>query len=633
MNETRPSVLIVDDNIKNLQILANIFRDRGYKVAMVKAGPKALKFVGKMPPDLILLDIMMPEMDGFEVCRQLKNNSSTKDIPVIFISALTETIDKVKGFKAGGVDYITKPFQSDEVLSRVETHLRLRSLQKDLQKKNIQLEQEVIERKQAEKALKESVGMIERAKKEWESTADSLSYVICLLDDQRRIIRANRTIEELKLGHVIDVKGLDMHELFHPECRDHACYLENLLSNHWNKVAQGESVKCEAWDSLLERYLEVQIQPISGQNDKEYKHSASFAVCIVNDITKRMWAEEVLREHNRELTLLNRMSEQLQKCRAEKETYSVLTNTCSQLFTLDSGCLYMVNDSEKMLELAGTWCGYPSEPRFLEKHDCWAVRRNDIHAVDHPGEGLICPHLNTFPNNGYMCVPIKTSESIMGIISFIFDQCESRQASEKWKQNMESKQILATRVAENYALSLANLRLRERLRKESIHDPLTGLYNRRHMEVSLEREVRRAERHKTSVGIIMLDIDHFKIFNDTYGHEAGDLVLKELGVLLRGSIRGEDIACRYGGEEFLLIMPDTEPGIAEHRAEELLLRVRDLSIKYQDNKLKTTISMGVAAFPNKGGGIKETVNAADAALYKAKRRGRNQVVIASNELE
>ncbi|MDM8536769.1 hybrid sensor histidine kinase/response regulator [Desulfobacterales bacterium HSG17] len=134
------SVLLVDDNSQNLQVLADILRNRNYKVATAKSGLKALKFISKKKPDLVLLDIMMPEIDGFEVCRRLKENHETNDIPIIFISALTSTDDKLKGFESGGVDYITKPFQKEEVLARVNAHLKLKQTQKALKTANERLE-------------------------------------------------------------------------------------------------------------------------------------------------------------------------------------------------------------------------------------------------------------------------------------------------------------------------------------------------------------------------------------------------------------------------------------------------------------------------------------------------------------
>lgn len=133
------TILVVDDNPDNLRLLAGILKECRYKIRLAPNGEQALATIRKEAPDLILLDIMMPVMDGFEVCRQLKADQKNTGIPVIFISALDETIDKVKAFSMGGVDYITKPFKSDEVLARVRTHLTLRRLQRNLEKKNEQL--------------------------------------------------------------------------------------------------------------------------------------------------------------------------------------------------------------------------------------------------------------------------------------------------------------------------------------------------------------------------------------------------------------------------------------------------------------------------------------------------------------
>ncbi len=155
-NQPKANILIVDDTLINLDLLTEILTGHGYKVRSVPSGSMALKAIRVVPPDLILLDIMMPEMDGYEVCQQLKADEQTCDIPVIFLSALTKTEDKVKALSIGAVDYITKPFQVEEVLARVETHLALRNMQKRLEEKNTQLQQEITEHKQAEKALRES---------------------------------------------------------------------------------------------------------------------------------------------------------------------------------------------------------------------------------------------------------------------------------------------------------------------------------------------------------------------------------------------------------------------------------------------------------------------------------------------
>ena len=168
---------------------------------------------------------------------------------------------------------------------------------------------------------------------------------------------------------------------------------------------------------------------------------------------------------------------------------------------------------------------------------------------------------------------------------------------------------------------------REALRVQAIRDPLTGLYNRRHMEEALGREVARAERGHLSLSVLMLDLDHFKRFNDTAGHPAGDVLLKQVGTLVDQRTRKEDVACRYGGEEFVLILPGMPFDVARRRAEELRRAIGEASVEYGGQSLgSVTISVGVASYPQHGIAGAELLSAADKALYCAKDRGRNQVV-------
>jgi diguanylate cyclase (GGDEF)-like protein len=193
----------------------------------------------------------------------------------------------------------------------------------------------------------------------------------------------------------------------------------------------------------------------------------------------------------------------------------------------------------------------------------------------------------------------------------------------------EAKQKLAVTVAEHLTLAISNLKLRETLKHESIHDSLTGLFNRRYMEESLKREIYRARRQGQPVGVIMIDIDHFKQFNDSFGHEAGDRVLQELASFLQSNIRSSDIACRYGGEELLLILPDADLAVTRQRAEHLREGVKHLQVVYHHQTLDTiTISLGVACFPQQGLTGETVIQTADRALYQAKRLGRDRVAVA-----
>lgn len=187
---------------------------------------------------------------------------------------------------------------------------------------------------------------------------------------------------------------------------------------------------------------------------------------------------------------------------------------------------------------------------------------------------------------------------------------------------------LAHAVAEHLALALANFRLRASLRAHSIRDPLTGLYNRRYLEDSLERELRRAARGGRPLSVVSIDVDHFKSFNDIFGHAAGDAVLAAIGRVLLEQVRGEDLACRMGGEELVVVLTDCDHEAARARAEELRKLVRSLTVDSQRKALgRITISLGVASFPAHGTSAEELLVAADTAFYSAKAAGRDCTLV------
>jgi diguanylate cyclase (GGDEF)-like protein len=221
-----------------------------------------------------------------------------------------------------------------------------------------------------------------------------------------------------------------------------------------------------------------------------------------------------------------------------------------------------------------------------------------------------------------LCIPILAQGETLGILHL--------QATDEAPQLEASELSLKTTFAAQVGLSIANIKLRAALRTQSVRDALTGLYNRRYLEEVLDREVRRASRAAQSLGILMIDLDHFKSFNDSYGHDAGDAVLREIAMSLTRGIRAEDFVCRFGGEEFVVILPTADLAASRVRAERLRSKTKELTILHQGKSMgMITISVGVAAFPEHGTSPKELMAAADAALYQAKRGGRDQVVVAS----
>lgn len=190
-------------------------------------------------------------------------------------------------------------------------------------------------------------------------------------------------------------------------------------------------------------------------------------------------------------------------------------------------------------------------------------------------------------------------------------------------------QNLAIASADSIALALANLRLRERLHNQSIRDALTGIFNRRFMEETLEREVHRAGRNQEPLCVIMFEIDDFRQYNNTFGHDAGDYVLKKVADTMKSKLRRSDFPCRYGGDEFTLLLPNTNLEDGAHRAEELRKAIEALSLSYNNQALgRVTVRMGVAAFPRHGDTGEAVLKVADDASYRGRALGKNCVVVA-----
>src|SRR5262245_39169489 len=336
-------------------------------------------------------------------------------------------------------------------------------------------------------------------------------------------------------------------------------------------------------------------------------------------------ANEQLAERVGELDLLNQMGELLQSCFTLSEAYGVIGRLAPRLFPSEVGAVFALDASDASMQPVAAWGPEPVESMSYPGDTCWALREGRTHVVADTASGLLCQHLPRPAPTAYLCSPLSAQGKALGVIYVGTRNGADHRAGAL----SEAKQRLAEAVAAQLGLGLANVQLREVLRIQSIHDPLTGLFNRRYMEETLEREVHRARRGGKPMSVLMLDIDSFKQQNDVFGHEGGDTVLRELGRLLRESLRKEDIPCRYGGEEFVLVLPDAMLQGAVRRAEHLREAVKRLSIPYQGQKLGSiTVSIGVAAFPEHGQDGHGLLQAADVALYQAKREGRDRVSVA-----
>jgi diguanylate cyclase (GGDEF)-like protein/PAS domain S-box-containing protein len=367
---------------------------------------------------------------------------------------------------------------------------------------------------------------------------------------------------------------------------------------------------------ILERTVQLADANTRLQEEMSEKDSARKEL---DQQTETMLRE--LEERSERATLLAKMGELLQSCVSLEEVFAAALGFAPRIFPAARGAMALLNTSRSLTEVIGAWSDCRLPAMEFETSSCWALRTGHPHLVLAGDSTAPCAHAAGVKNT-YWCIPILAQGETLGLLHL--------QATDEAPQLNASELSFKTTFAAQVGLSIANIRLREALRTQSVRDPLTGLYNRRYLEEVLDREVRRAARAAQSLGVLMIDLDHFKSFNDTYGHDAGDAVLRETGASLTRGIRAEDFVCRFGGEEFVVILPTANLEAAYARAERLRLKMMELSVLHQGKSMgMLTVSIGVAVFPDHGVSPKELMAAADAALYEAKRGGRNQVGVAS----
>jgi diguanylate cyclase (GGDEF)-like protein len=322
-----------------------------------------------------------------------------------------------------------------------------------------------------------------------------------------------------------------------------------------------------------------------------------------------------------DLSALGRYAGMLQSATEVHEAIEITRQSMRSLAPELAGTVYLTRSSRDHAEAVASW-GEPiarSDPTPSPEH-CWALRRNQVYVIEDLRSGVRCAHVELPAGDGAgasACIPLAAQGEHLG-----------------WMHLTGPSPLpaleLAINVCEQLSLGLASLRLKETLRHQAIRDPLTGLFNRRYMEESLTRELARCKRKGGPLAVMMFDVDQFKRFNDTNGHTGGDALLSAFGQLLRASCRAEDIPCRYGGEEFTVILPDAPIAVALERAEAIRRSAAELDVQHQGRGLpRVTVSIGVATTPEHGETGLELLEAADKALYAAKSGGRNRVIAAT----
>ncbi|QWV95179.1 diguanylate cyclase [Geomonas oryzisoli] len=322
-----------------------------------------------------------------------------------------------------------------------------------------------------------------------------------------------------------------------------------------------------------------------------------------------------LQAANKDISDLSNMTQLLQSCATLDEARGILSCYGEKLFPDDAGAIDLINASRTLMTDSATWGAVNLAP--FTPDQCWAMRLGQAHASVAKSD-VQCQHVEGRTGT-HLCIPLAAHHETLGSL-YLHVPRDIEQ------DELARRKARATAFAEQVALGIRSLQLREQLRELSIRDPLTGLLNRRHMEESLLREISRATRTNQPLSVIMLDVDHFKKFNDAFGHEAGDHVLKEIGQVLQKNVRDSDIACRFGGEEFTIILPDADCDMAFEIGNRIRDAVKGLHVIVGKQHLgRISISAGVAVFPVDGDTLQQLLSMADEALYEAKEKGRDRI--------
>jgi diguanylate cyclase (GGDEF)-like protein len=329
-----------------------------------------------------------------------------------------------------------------------------------------------------------------------------------------------------------------------------------------------------------------------------------------------------LRREREEIASLNRFSEAVTQCTSELEVYDLVLHSLKQRFQPVQVIIFKLHQSENYLEAAATLVPLPKEtgawPVIEEPHNCKAVRTGRSFVVNDVRVQALCPSKFVLPSEGsYYCGPLIAGGIIIGSVRM-------EAARDLWTPE---RQRLLESYLSGAASALSNLRLLARMKQQANIDVLTGLYNRRFLEDYTRKLFAIARRRAQPVGLIMLDLDHFKSFNDVYGHEMGDRILRHFAKTVTDSMRETNLAARYGGEEFVVVLPDTDLKSCLLVAERIRKAVMSMVVPSTTEKPlpPLTVSLGVAVFPDHGQTLEEVVQASDKAMYESKRMGRNRV--------
>lgn len=465
---------------------------------------------------------------------------------------------------------------------------------------------------------------LRRSEESFRNTIENAPIGMAIVSPDGICIHANLTLQEILGYSDEELRNLNMLEITYPDDVP-------MTQDAMNKLLQGELRISHLEKRYIRKDGSIIWGMVSASLIRDEQGEPINFIMQMKDVSDRIQNEEKMRQLNEKTmetlnelkllehdeSLLNKLNRSLQICITAEEAYPRIGLIAQDLFPDLSGGLSIYNKTINQMETVVQWGREPLLPNIFLPIDCFSIREATTQVVDDPNKSVPCSHYKTPPQGGYMALPLIVQNELIGVIHML---------APKDKKLTHHQQDIANSFGNIVKLAIANINLRVSLNELSLHDPLTHLYNRRYLNDILSRELIRIAREKRTLCVAMLDIDNFKKFNDNYSHLAGDELLKAIGKLLTDSFRESDIAVRFGGEEFVVVLLSTTLNNAVNKMEVLREKIKNMSIYFKGNPLNNiTISIGVAEAIKHGASIEEIIKAADHALYAAKQAGKDNV--------
>lgn len=632
--KTKNKILVVDDTAASLKLLSDLLKAEGYEVRAAINGELALESTIGNPPDLILLDILMPGMDGFEVCRRLKASPDTRNVPVIFISALSDTDEKVQGFGLGAVDFVTKPYQREELLSRVRTHLEIDRLRNHLEEMVLARSRQLAE---SEAKLRISLDELMLTNAHLHTLLHTIPEPVWLKDPEGVYLACNRQFERLYGAKEAQIVGKTDYNFVDPELA--GFFRENDL-----KAIAAEKVRAnEEWltfaDNGYRGLFETLKTPMLDRDGKLIG-----VLGIARDITERKAAEEKIQRHMRLYAALSRCNKAIAHCSGEAELFLEICRAAVQFGGMKMAWIGMIDIETKLITPAASFGEGADELQYLQTSvdsgspygqgpTGTAIReRRPYWCQDFLNDPVTAPWKQLGQRAGWAAsasLPLYQNDRAIG--AFILYAGQTDAFDEATRDLLVEMSMDINFALENFSRAVAQKQAEAEIERLAFYDPLTNLPNRRLLYDRLQQSIASNSRHANHSAALFIDLDNFKTLNDTKGHNVGDLLLVEVAQRLQACVREGDTVARLGGDEFVVILNglSEDASQASSQAEMVgnkMLTAISRSYLLQGFEHHCSASMGVSLFRHQNISAEALLRYTDTALYQAKRGGRNSLL-------